>query len=209
MTSLEIRQISERPRLYVIEDFVSNATIEHIEALTVNEEQLLKDMPGAKRDETGFSAELPVSGDAVLEDLRQRIADILDFANSAGSTLRFRRYQKGNYHPLHPDNYAMEGLSLIATFLVCLTDVDDGGETHFPHAKPFPVKVRPKKGRAMLWFNHALDGSDDDDAVHECLPIVDGVKTTITSFSYGLPESAANVIDCAPLYRDRNAMMEG
>lgn len=195
-------QVSQRPRLFVIDDFIDDAAIAHVEALTRDEQAWLDGPHVAQRNECGFAVELPVAGDAVLEDLAARIADILGFANEVGGTLRFRRYREGDYHPLHPDNYRINDLDLIATFLVCLTDVEEGGQTHFPRAVPFPVRVSPRRGRAIVWFNHASDGSDDETAVHEGLPIVRGTKATITSFSYGKCTAAANTVVCVPYGRD-------
>ena len=63
------------------------------------------------------------------------------------------------------------------TLLLCLNDVPDdaGGETIFPYAKP-PVKVRARRGLAIVFHNIAEDGDVDKYAKHGALPVLNGTK---------------------------------
>ena len=86
-----------------------------------------------RRDETGFSFEIPVQDDPVLEALVRRIEAAVGLENAFGGTLRFRRYVAGESHPPHVDNYVTpDGLSLFASALLYLTECEEGGETRFP-----------------------------------------------------------------------------
>lgn len=61
------------------------------------------------------------------------------------------------------------------TFLMYLSDVEEGGETNFPR---IGVKVTPKRGSAILWAN-ALDRNlteRDVGAHHESLAVKRGQK---------------------------------
>lgn len=63
----------------------------------------------------------------------------------------------------------------ILTFFMYLSDVEEGGETHFTR---LGIKVKPKKGSAVLWPN-ALDDNllqRDDRTHHEALPVIRGTK---------------------------------
>ena len=137
-----------------------------------------------RQDSTGISFEWPVDGDPLLEDLRRRIGGTLRLTNRVDTTMRFRRYERGESHPLHNDSFVIDGATLIATAMIYLTDTERGGETHFPAAMPDRLLVRPRAGRLLAWFNHREDGARDDLAVHEALPVDAGRKITLTTFLY-------------------------
>jgi prolyl 4-hydroxylase len=72
-----------------------------------------------------------------------------------------------------------------------LNDVEEGGHTAFPQAK-LPdspdtyarnacngeggIRVAPKKGNAVMWYNMLEDGNGDKDALHEACPVLKGEK---------------------------------
>jgi prolyl 4-hydroxylase len=63
----------------------------------------------------------------------------------------------------------------ILTFYLYLNDVEEGGETDFPR---LGLRVRPRRGRAVLWPsvlnshpNH-IDARSD----HQAMPVIRGVK---------------------------------
>jgi len=63
-------------------------------------------------------------------------------------------------------------LIYIIIFLILL-----GGETAFPKAAGGKgIKVSPKKGSAVLFYNLLEDGNGDDLALHAALPVKDGEK---------------------------------
>lgn len=185
--------VSRRPRLYVVDDLVSPAEAAQLEALA---DPALLQAHGisTKADATGFSFELPDALDPLAADVRGRVERVLGVRNERGGTLRFRRYDVGESHPLHHDHYEMEGAWLLATAMLCLTDVEAGGETRFPVASP-PVHVVPRRGRLVLWLDHREDGSLDRSSLHDGAPVLAGRKVTVTEFVYGDPATS-------PLLRD-------
>ena len=52
-------------------------------------------------------------------------------------------------------------------------DKHAGGETSFPKVK---LKVHPKKGMAVLFYNLLPDGNADNNALHAALPVAHGEK---------------------------------
>lgn len=137
-----------------------------------------------RRNETGFSFELPVAGDPALEGLAARMEAAAGLRNEFGGFLRFRRYAPGESHPPHLDAYVVEDLSLVATALLYLTDVEEGGETHFPAARPGPVSIEPRRGRLAIWWNYDAAGRPEEASLHEALPVVRGTKATVAHFIY-------------------------
>lgn len=139
-----------------------------------------------KHDDTGLSCELPVELAEAISQVGDRIESILGIENALRATLRFRRYLPGESHPPHVDNFRVGALDLVATALVCLTDVEHGGATRFPRAHP-PVAVRPRRGRLIVWLNNLSDGGQDPAAYHEGEAVLSGEKSTLTDFIYADP----------------------
>ena len=170
--------------MYVLDDFASDDEIAHILDITGDLPTLRRRGIVSKHDTTGFSFELPVRGDLVLQRLCARIYATVGLENDRGETLRFRRYRGGESHPLHGDSYRVGESFLIATAMLYLNDTEAGGETHFPHAQPRPLRLKPRKGRLVVWFNHLPDGGEDPASHHESLPVKRGEKVTLTNFIY-------------------------
>jgi hypothetical protein len=189
---LELQRLRATPRLFQVDAFASDGEITHILAAT-DGTKLAADRIATKHDFTGFSCELPIAGDAILESLRDRIHQVCGFRSDYAPTFRFRRYHSGEHHPPHRDVYEIGGARLIATALLYLAAPETGGETWFQRADP-PIRVAPRKGRLVLWFNHLPDGAEDPAAEHESLTVGAGEKITVTLFLYAsLAAAAASV----------------
>jgi len=186
--------VSQTPRLYVAEGFLSEDETAHVLAAGQDTAALTARGIVFKHDRSGLSCELPVDGDAILEAIRARVEQTLGLPNAQGATLRFRLYREEEAHPPHLDCYQIAGAFLVATALMHLLDCPAGGETLFPRAWPAPVAVRPKAGRLVAWFNYYPNGAMDQASVHEGVPVTDGQKATITAFVYA-PLTAAG---CRP-----------
>lgn len=178
-----LQRLSTTPRLYIVDDFATPAEIAHILTLASDARALAAQGIETQHNFTGFSFEMPVN-DGVLTSLTERTYELVGIGNRCGSTLRFRRYAPGEYHPLHLDTYKILDWTLIRTALLYLTDVAEGGETYFPEAEPAPIAVKPKAGRLVIWFNHLADGSVDKRSIHESLAVKQGEKATLTNFVY-------------------------
>lgn len=63
-----------------------------------------------------------------------------------------------------------------ATVLVYLQDVEKGGETTFPQ---LGIKVKPKKGRALIWNSMTSDGNCDPTSIHNAAKVEQGHKFII------------------------------
>ncbi len=91
------------------------------------------------------------------------------------------RYEPGQYYRAHYDGpdtdepdarmFLACGGQRLATLLVYLNDVRDGGETRFPLLGP--LDVRPRRGRALLFLPGAVEGGIDRRLLHEALPAID------------------------------------
>ena len=84
-------------------------------------------------------------------------------SSMATHTVRLTKIQKteigGGYHVWHNEDDIPQNMRRIATFILYLNDVDEGGETEFLY---YPKRVKAKQGRFILWpagFTHAHRGN--------------------------------------------------
>ncbi len=97
-----------------------------------------------------------------------------------------QRYHCGNQFKLHadafenvPKDHYVRGENRSWTFMIYLNDVPKGGETHFERLN---VKIKPKAGMAVVWYNLLPNGHVNYDTVHEGLPVLEGKKYIITKW---------------------------
>uniref|UniRef100_A0A0B7BN89 procollagen-proline 4-dioxygenase n=1 Tax=Arion vulgaris TaxID=1028688 RepID=A0A0B7BN89_9EUPU len=130
----------------------------------------------------------------MIERLSKRVGDITNLRTveyKPGESLSAEPFQVVNYgmgghfsmhyDPLNeitlsrPDMYvqAYQGGNRVATFLIYLSDVEEGGSTVFTKAD---IAVRPVKNMALFWYSYTPSGEFDTDTVHAGCPVVVGHK---------------------------------
>ena len=205
LAGYEIRRLSSVPDIFAVDDFVDASTCDYVLSKAGGIESEPTPEIATKRDATGFSFEMPVNGDHVLARLMDKIHRLVGMDNDGPCTFRFRRYAEGHSHPAHLDEYEIAGRCLVATAILYLTSTESGGETHFPHALPAPLRIAPRRGRLAVWFNYRADGSVDPAALHESLAVQSGVKATITNFIYRSIGEYNALREVSPLLRAAQA----
>ena len=70
--------------------------------------------------------------------------------------------------------------SRFATMIIYLNDDYDGGETSFPRwlnsDTGLSLKVKPQKGKAVLFYNILPDGNYDERSIHASMKVTKGEK---------------------------------
>jgi prolyl 4-hydroxylase len=61
--------------------------------------------------------------------------------------------------------------------MIYLSDVESGGETHFPHCG---FMVPPREGTILLWNNMDEEGAPNRNSLHAALPVTAGTKYVVT-----------------------------
>ncbi|GKY93301.1 hypothetical protein MPSEU_000297600 [Mayamaea pseudoterrestris] len=155
---------------------------------------------------TSKNSWLPRRTDFVIDTIYKRAADVLQMNEallrsrraseisempeshvSVAERLQLVHYEPGEQYAAHHD-FAMPGLvnyqpSRFATILFYLNDDFTGGETSFPRwlngETDRPLKVKPEKGKAVLFYSMLPDGNYDERSQHASLPVKEGEKWLI------------------------------
>eukprot|EP00930_Biecheleria_cincta_P033070 TRINITY_DN22906_c0_g1_i1.p1 TRINITY_DN22906_c0_g1~~TRINITY_DN22906_c0_g1_i1.p1 ORF type:complete len:570 (-),score=87.86 TRINITY_DN22906_c0_g1_i1:93-1802(-) len=116
--------------------------------------------------------------------------------------LQIGHYGVGQKYELHQDSDPAHDVARPATMIVYLSDTEEGGETLFPREhrgectrtkrkdkdgnlvdgiklccdRDDLLRIKPKKGRAVLFFNHDMTGQKDFGAEHAACPVKRGEK---------------------------------
>ena len=83
------------------------------------------------------------------------------------------RYDEGGHFTPHYDSNGYDGSNAHpVTMMIYVEAPEQGGNTSFPAALPFPVEVAPRQGDLLVWFN-CFDGSGDADktSLHSGRPV--------------------------------------
>lgn len=211
-----IEKISDSPRAYVFREFLTDAECDRVIERaypTMEASEVTDDDSGeARPDDARSSIGGWVSGDddEVIRNIELRASTWAMLPMNRGETMQVLRYEKGQKYDAHDDFFHDEhnvknGGQRVATILMYLSDVEEGGETVFPLGTPLggrdPEKsgvtgdnacelasqndprvlaVKPRRGDALLFFNAHLSGEMDEKANHAGCPVNRGTKWTMT-----------------------------
>ncbi|PKI75141.1 hypothetical protein CRG98_004476 [Punica granatum] len=143
--------------------------------------------------------------DKIIRDIEKRIADFTFIPVEHGEGLQILHYEVGQKYEPHFDYFLDEfntknGGQRIATLLMYLSDVEEGGETVFPAASgnfssrsgwdelsecaKQGLSVRPKMGDALLFWSMRPDATLDPTSLHGGCPVIRGNKWSSTKWMH-------------------------
>ncbi|EDQ91028.1 uncharacterized protein MONBRDRAFT_23906 [Monosiga brevicollis MX1] len=116
--------------------------------------------------------------DDVVTNLHTRIADATQLDLEFAEALQVSNYGIGGFYETHYDHHASRERELpegdrIATFMIYLNQVEQGGYTAFPR---LGAAVEPGHGDAVFWYNLLPDGESDNNTLHGACPVLQGSK---------------------------------
>ena len=125
--------------------------------------------------------------DETVKAVSQRIAVLTNLPVNNFEAFQFtKNNHQDTLKPLH--DFGMYQLAFpsgprVLTSFIHLTDVAEGGETHF---SMLDITVKPKKGRAIIWPNTLIYDLSRIDArlIHEGLPVIEGTKYGVNSWAH-------------------------
>ncbi|KAI3420682.1 Fe2OG dioxygenase domain-containing protein [Psidium guajava] len=204
-----VEVISWEPRAFVYHNFLSKEECEylielatpHMQKSTVVDSETGKSKDSRVRTSSGTF--LARGRDKTIRDIEKRIADFTFIPVEHGEGLQILHYEVGQKYEPHFDYFLDEyntknGGQRIATLLMYLSDVEEGGETVFPAAKenisavPWwnelsecgkeGLSVKPKMGDALLFWSMRPDATLDESSLHGGCPVIKGNKWSSTKW---------------------------
>ncbi|KAL7128227.1 hypothetical protein ABFS83_14G301700 [Erythranthe nasuta] len=203
--------LSWEPRAFVYHNFLSKEECEylinlarpHMVKSTVVDSKTGKSKDSRVRTSSGMF--LRRGRDKVIKDIEKRIADYTFIPAEHGEGLQVLHYEVGQKYEPHYDYFlddfnTKNGGQRIATVLMYLSDVEEGGETIFPAAKgnfsTVPgwneksecakrgLAVKPKMGDALLFWSMRPDATLDPTSLHGGCPVIVGNKWSSTKWMH-------------------------
>ncbi|CAA0841024.1 Probable prolyl 4-hydroxylase 9 [Striga hermonthica] len=143
---------------------------------------------GASEDKTGL-----------LDQIDAKIAKATMIPRSHGEPYNILRYEIGqryhsHYDAFNPAEYGPQKSQRVASFLLYLSNVEEGGETMFPFengqnmdgnydfTKCIGLKVKPRMGDGLLFYSLFPNGTIDPTSLHGSCPVIKGEKWVATKW---------------------------
>ncbi|KAJ9564661.1 hypothetical protein OSB04_000627 [Centaurea solstitialis] len=204
-----VEVISWEPRAVVYHNFLSqdecnhliNLAKPHMEKSTVVDNETGKSKDSRVRTSSGTFLGRGI--DETVQAIEKRIADFTFLPVENGEGLQILHYEVGQKYEPHYDYFldqfnAKNGGQRMATVLMYLSDVEEGGETVFPSAKgnisavswwnelsecgKDGLSVKPRMGDALLFWSMKPDASLDPSSLHGGCPVIKGNKWSSTKW---------------------------
>ncbi|KAK3032898.1 hypothetical protein RJ639_034946 [Escallonia herrerae] len=135
----------------------------------------------------------------ILDLIEEKIARATLIPRTHGEAFNVLRYEIGqrynsHYDAFNPAEYGPQNSQRIASFLLYLSDVEEGGETMFPfenglnmdanydYRKCTGLKVRPRQGDGLLFYSLFPNGTIDQTSLHGSCPVISGQKWVATKW---------------------------
>ncbi|GLT35002.1 hypothetical protein SLA2020_094870 [Shorea laevis] len=203
--------LSWEPRAFVYHNFLSKEECEYLMSLakphmvksTVVDSETGRSKDSRVRTSSGMF--LRRGQDKIIRDIEKRIADFTFIPIEHGEGFQVLHYEIGQKYDAHFDYFLDEfntknGGQRMATMLMYLSDVEEGGETVFPTAKgnisavPWwnelsecgkqGLAVKPKMGDALLFWSMRPDATLDPSSLHGGCPVIRGSKWSSTKWMH-------------------------
>ncbi|XP_042474800.1 probable prolyl 4-hydroxylase 3 [Zingiber officinale] len=199
-------QVSWEPRAFIYHNFMSQKECEYLIELAkphMQKSTVVDSATGRSKDSrvrTSAGMFLRRGQDKIIRTIEKRIADFTFIPVEHGEGLQVLHYEVGQKYESHFDYFTDEfntqnGGQRIATVLMYLSDVEEGGETVFPSAKfnrsssaelsecaKKGLSVKPKIGDALLFWSMKPDATLDPSSLHGGCPVIKGNKWSATKW---------------------------
>lgn len=208
----EMEQLSWTPRSYRLKGFLTDEECDHLIAKSINsltQSGVVDNATGeAKQSEvrTSSGTYFGYAEDEVIDTIEKRIAEVSRIPIEHQECIQILNYKESQLYRPHTDYFHdpthgqdKPGGQRLVTILMYLSDVEEGGETVFPHAEPKVsgpgwsecaqkgLAVHPRKGDALMFFSLEPDGAEDPKSTHGSCPVIKGEKWSATKWIRTVP----------------------
>jgi len=203
-----IETLAWEPRAFLYHNFLSKEEclhLIHLAAPNMQKSAVVDNKTGKSvesRIRTSSGTFLRRAQDPVVKEVEERIAAFSMIPVENGEGMQVLHYEVGQKYEAHFDYFhdgfnTANGGQRVATVLMYLSDVEEGGETVFPsgtgRAKAGAPEslsdcgrrgpaVKPRRGDALIFWSLKTDGSTDAKSLHAGCPVVKGDKWSATKW---------------------------
>ncbi|KAJ4826653.1 putative prolyl 4-hydroxylase 9 [Turnera subulata] len=134
-----------------------------------------------------------------LDQIEEKIAKVTRLPRENGEPFNVLRYETGEKYDPHYDafkasEFGPQKSTRVASFLLYLSDVEEGGETTFPYEDGFDYvrghdsrpcngfKIRPRQGDGLLFYSLFPNNTIDPTSLHGSCPVIRGEKWVATKW---------------------------
>ncbi|WOK94417.1 putative prolyl 4-hydroxylase 9 [Canna indica] len=151
------------------------------------------------RTSTGTFLSASDDSTGTLELIEKKIARVTKIPRENGEAFNILRYELGQRYASHydafdPAQYGPQKSHRVATFLLYMSDVEEGGETCFPfengfimhigydYEKCIGLKIKPRMGDGILFYSMFVNHTIDPTSLHGSCPVIKGEKWVATKW---------------------------
>ncbi|MEV9641465.1 2OG-Fe(II) oxygenase [Mammaliicoccus sciuri] len=174
----------EEPLIVVLGNMLSDEECDELIRLAAD--KVKRSKIGTTREEnelrTSSSMFIDDSENLIVARVKKRVSAVMNIPIEHGEGLQILRYTPGQQYRAHHDFFSAESKvtnNRISTLVMYLNDVEQGGETFFPHLK---FSVSPRKGMAVYFEYFYSDQMLNDLTLHGGAPVVEGEKWVATQW---------------------------
>ncbi|KAE8667882.1 putative prolyl 4-hydroxylase 9 [Hibiscus syriacus] len=207
LESIPFQVLSWKPRAYYFPNFATAEQCKHIiEMAKVNLKPSTLALRKGETEEstkgtrTSSGTFISASEDKTrtLDLIERKIAKATSIPQSHGEAFNILRYEIGqkydsHYDAFNPSEYGPQSSQRVASFLLYLSDVEEGGETMFPFENGMRIegydyrqcvglKIKPQRGDGLLFYSLFLNGTIDLTSLHGSCPVIKGEKWVATKW---------------------------
>ncbi|EEC70029.1 hypothetical protein OsI_00603 [Oryza sativa Indica Group] len=178
------KRLSWHPRIFLYEGFLSDMECDHLVSTGRGNMDSSLAFTDGDRNSSYNNIE-----DIVVSKIEDRISLWSFLPKENGENIQVLKYGVNRRGSIKEEPKSSTGGHWLATILIYLSDVKQGGETVFPRSEMKDAQakegapsqcsgyaVRPAKGNALLLFNLRPDGEIDKDSQYEECPVLEGEK---------------------------------
>ncbi|MGN7409461.1 2OG-Fe(II) oxygenase [Sporosarcina sp. SAFN-010] len=174
----------EEPMIVVLGNMLSDEECD--ELIRLSTDKMKRSKIGTTREEnqlrTSSSMFIEESENLIVARIEKRIEAVMNIPIEHGEGLQILQYKPGQEYRAHHDFFSSTSKvtnNRISTLVMYLNDVEEGGETFFPHLN---FSVSPRKGMAVYFEYFYNDTMLNDATLHGGAPVVTGEKWVATQW---------------------------
>ncbi|XP_071930948.1 probable prolyl 4-hydroxylase 9 isoform X2 [Coffea arabica] len=200
--SVPFQILSWRPRTFYFPGFATSAQCQSI--IEMARSSMKPSTLALRKGETaestkGIRTSAADDRTGTLDYIERKIAKATRIPKSHGEAFNILRYEVGqryvsHYDAFNPAEYGPQKSQRVASFLLYLSDVEEGGETMFPYENGLNtrmaydykscmgLKIKPRQGDGLLFYSLFPNGTIDKTSLHGSCPVIKGGKWVATKW---------------------------